>query len=282
MLENTQNCTQTDDEISLIDLFSVLIRYRKLIVAGTFSVAFLTGLYLFVLPKIVPSMNKATQTVYYTFDVEQLPRSLADQLQLNVKDSAVSCLQDAKIFAELNRKYNLFADSRLVSEESFNASVRAILDEKKSFVVEPQDNTRNVKKSANEINLVCSVSANRAKILDEFMADLVAQTERHLEDLILPKVQRLQETSAAIVEKYGFEASSSSSSSSSSLLRYGDILADSMLVLNNNAHFIYQADDKSGGGHYRKSSRQTLRGAQKSLLSRFSLRSSFWFLLPSL
>jgi hypothetical protein len=35
-------------------------------------------------------------------------------------------------------------------------------------------------------------------------------------------------------------------------LRYGDILADSMLVLNNNAHFIYQADDKSGGGALQK------------------------------
>ena len=41
MENQIENNTNNEDEISLIDLFAVLIRYRKLIVIGTLVVSFL-------------------------------------------------------------------------------------------------------------------------------------------------------------------------------------------------------------------------------------------------
>ena len=48
-IENTTSLAE-DDEISLIDLFSVLIRYRMMIIIGSAIVFVLTALYRFIMP----------------------------------------------------------------------------------------------------------------------------------------------------------------------------------------------------------------------------------------
>ena len=76
-IENNQNL---DEEISLIDLFAVLLRYRKLIIIGTLVVTFLAGLYLFVLPKLLPDTDKKTSVVVYDIAVNRLPLTVERQL----------------------------------------------------------------------------------------------------------------------------------------------------------------------------------------------------------
>ena len=66
MTEQYEN--NNEDEISLIDLFAVLVRYRKLVVIGTLAVALAAFAWLFVLPKFVPSLNKKTLTISYALN----------------------------------------------------------------------------------------------------------------------------------------------------------------------------------------------------------------------
>ena len=55
-----------DDEISLIDLFAVLIKYRFMICFGTIIAALVVGAYLFVWPKFakIESVNKEVKIIY--------------------------------------------------------------------------------------------------------------------------------------------------------------------------------------------------------------------------
>ena len=70
----------SEDEISLLDLFAVLIRYRKLIVLGTLIVSFLAGLYLFAVPLIFKKANTQKAKVAYTVSVRAIPLSIATKL----------------------------------------------------------------------------------------------------------------------------------------------------------------------------------------------------------
>ena len=65
-MENIETTYNDEEEISLIDLFAVLIRFRKMIVLGTIIVTFLAGLYLFLLPKIIPAFNNKNVSVIVT------------------------------------------------------------------------------------------------------------------------------------------------------------------------------------------------------------------------
>lgn len=79
-MNSIENNYNGEEEISLIDLFAVLLRFRKMIILGTIIVTFISGLYVFVLPKYVPSLNKKNVNVTYTVEVKTFPRTITKGL----------------------------------------------------------------------------------------------------------------------------------------------------------------------------------------------------------
>ncbi len=114
-----------DEEISLIDLLAVLIRYRKMIVWGTVAVAVLAFSYLFLLPKVMPSKaSSAVEVSYYIHQSE--PPALWYKLNPTTTttttttggllNNAVSYLNDPMVLINKNKQINI-----LFNEESLAA-----------------------------------------------------------------------------------------------------------------------------------------------------------------
>ncbi|MEE1181059.1 MAG: hypothetical protein UHY90_02305, partial [Treponema sp.] len=73
MENNEVKTAAEDEEISLIDLFSVLLRYRKFIIAFTGIVTVLAGLFLFVLPVANKNFDKKQLEYNYIIRYDDFP-----------------------------------------------------------------------------------------------------------------------------------------------------------------------------------------------------------------
>src|SRR5574344_1370646 len=98
---STQN-TEQDDEISLVDLLAVIIRYRKLIIWGTVAVFAVVAFYYFALPQFIPSMKKKTLTATYTVYTYDVPASIKSNLSITTGGNYIN----SKLLERLqNRPY---------------------------------------------------------------------------------------------------------------------------------------------------------------------------------
>lgn len=171
MTEQYEN--NNEDEISLIDLFAVLVRYRKLVVIGTLAVALAAFAWLFVLPKFVPSLNKKTLTISYVLKTERLPASVFNATGYDVLKSAVDYMQDPAVISECQRDFHIFenAEQAVVggtfSVQSSNASDR--------------------------ITLLCKIPAEKENELNAFILELLKSTNSYIEDSAMQRINSLEE-----------------------------------------------------------------------------------------
>ena len=109
-----------EDEISLLDLLAVLIRYRKLIVLGTGIITVLAIIWLFIVPVFFKKLAKQNAKVEYTIAARSIPNSIAEKLPKgNEKDKAITPLYLATyinnrlpVIVEAVRKHDIFSDSK--------------------------------------------------------------------------------------------------------------------------------------------------------------------------
>ena len=128
-IEHNQN---PDEEISLIDLFAVLVRYRKLIVIGTILITFLAGLYLFIVPVAFPTLSNVKETITYTVVVNELPTSLDSEFfKGNAKQGlimglAMEELQNLSSFSALYKENPIFSTKDTLPEtaSSYNLMIQ--------------------------------------------------------------------------------------------------------------------------------------------------------------
>ena len=85
-MENQENIKE-NEEISIIDLLAVLIKYRKLIIIGTVIPTVVAALWLFVAKPIlktveIPEPETETKAVY-TIRLTHMPQKLYDELWRN-------------------------------------------------------------------------------------------------------------------------------------------------------------------------------------------------------
>lgn len=123
-----------DDEISLIDLFAVLIRYRKLVVCFTALITVLGGLYLFVLPKIAPSFDKKTVKVSYTIQAQDLSKTITDRFinkSFNILSTVDYYLKDPQFLAEQIKSVPIFGEVSKMNESDYNRFIINLISSKK-------------------------------------------------------------------------------------------------------------------------------------------------------
>lgn len=228
MTEQYEN--NNEDEISLIDLFAVLIRYRKLVVIGTLAVALAAFAWLFVLPKFVPSLDSGKQTVIYDVKTERLPPSLYSMIDYDILTSAISYMQNASVIADTQKGFSVIADEKKFSSEKlYNLAIKQAIDSK-VFLVKESDIPGN-------ITVACTISSAPEKYesLKSFMQKLAKVTSDYIEKSLMPEINLLEKNADSFIEMYGNAttaasksgaSSASKSGASSASVNYADISAD--------------------------------------------------------
>lgn len=134
-IENTTSVAE-DDEISLIDLFSVLIRYRMMIIIGSAIVFVLTALYLFIMPLVFPKTMKRESTVKYSISVTTVPGTISRELPgkiSNLKSVLNAEFTDPVFLVKEMRKNNPYQNenAKELTDFQFNKFIQDLQKEKK-------------------------------------------------------------------------------------------------------------------------------------------------------
>lgn len=199
MENQIENNTNNEDEISLIDLFAVLIRYRKLIIIGTLVVTVLAGLYLFVLPMVVPSSSKKVSAVTYSIAVNRLPLTIERQLPNPVGGSNLisglfmSNVRNIPFFASVYKDHMfLSTDGKLPeSDADFNLMVQEILEKKKVVM-------QNGPLGAS-VEIVVEVPDANIDKVGPFISDLVMRSNADLSRYMIPQLEGLRKTTSETI-----------------------------------------------------------------------------------
>lgn len=186
-----------DDEISLIDLFSVLIKHRFLIIAGTVIVAALCIFYLFFFPKINKSADKHAVTIEYTYQINSLPLALEKELGYNdQKQKVVVSLANYQLtsltfLADKVKQYNPFdADFSKMTSYQYNRYVQNLTTNKKySVEISPMQTSLTVK---------LTVPENNISVSNQFLQDMVNQTNAEIENFLFPKLDSIEKSASAV------------------------------------------------------------------------------------
>lgn len=198
-----ENNTQLaeDDEISLIDLFSVLIKHRFMIIAGTIAVAFLGVFYFFGLPKLMKSADKHEVTIEYTYQIDSLPPSIEQQLGFNdqrqkiVVSLANYNMSRLTFLAQEVKKYNPFGvDLDEMTPYQYNGFIQGLV-KNKMFKVE-------ISPMQTELKVTITVPETNVAVANQMLADMANDTTKEIENYLFPKIDAIDkaaEDSLALV-----------------------------------------------------------------------------------
>lgn len=131
---------QNEEEISLIDLFAVIIKYRKMIIFGTIAAGIIGIAALFVMPKLFPSFNNKEITATYSVKVTPLPRNISSGLAAlginnNFEKTLTSSFINLPFIASEYKKFP-FTNKSFTSDVFFsNSIVEEIVKSKKLQIV---------------------------------------------------------------------------------------------------------------------------------------------------
>lgn len=216
MTEQYEN--NNEDEISLIDLFAVLVRYRKLVVIGTLAVALAAFAWLFVLPKFVPLLDSKKQTVIYDVKTERLPPSLYLMINYNILTSAISYMKDVSVIADAQKEFSVIVDEKKFSSEKlYNLAVEQTVDHG-IFLVKNSNIPGN-------ITVACTISnaPEKYEFLKSFMQKLAKVTSDYIEKSLMPEINLLEKNADSFIEMYG---NATTAASKSVTVNYADISAE--------------------------------------------------------
>ena len=239
MTEQYEN--NNEDEISLIDLFAVLIRYRKLIVIGTLAVALAAFAWLFVLPKFVPSLNKKTLTISYALKTERLPASVLPFVNnYSILWTAINYMKDVRVLADVQREFSIFADEKKASSVSaYNKQIQDAIDKEK-FVVKTSP-------IVDTIAVILKIPVEKKEFADDFIKKIAKMASDYIETDLMPEIDTLEDNADRILEKYGemglSEKKASASASASASVNYADISSDIKSFKTKHDEFVKSLDD---------------------------------------
>lgn len=186
-IENT-NANTADDEISLIDLFSVLIRHRMMIIIGSAAVFFLAAVYLFVIPALFPKAMKREITVEYNVNVASVP-VFASQLPGRLQSmKSVTCgeVTDTVFLVKELKKNNPFisSDAKPMEDLQFNRYVQELLKDKKI--------TARGAPIRDEIIITLKIPEENLETATKMIDSMVSEINSNVESAFLLEVNKLK------------------------------------------------------------------------------------------
>jgi hypothetical protein len=134
---DNSGCVERDgDEISLVDLFAVLIRYRKIVIGVPVLVTLLAAAYLFLLPLTGVLEDKDDYLVRISVPVQPIPDILKGTIPFNTENALGAYLSSIQVHAA---DYGTFFADDVKSFDSveLNTFIRdVVLKERFSFTFE--------------------------------------------------------------------------------------------------------------------------------------------------
>ena len=210
-IENTT--IAEEDEISLIDLFSVLIKHRFMIIAGTIAVGVIGIAYLFLLPILMKSTDKHAVTIEYTYQIDSLPLALEQELGFNDQKQKVIVslasynMNRLTLLADEVKKYNPFgAELDEMTPYAYNRYIQTLSKEKKYTVT--------ISPMQTELIVTLTVPENNISQASLMVNDIVSNTVTEIENYIFPKIDAIEK---ATNDSLSFVDSGDSSTSTQKL-----------------------------------------------------------------
>ena len=182
----------TEEEVSLIDLLAVCLRYRKLIFIGTLAVTLLAGLWLFVAPVVFKSklQKPDTFTITYRIKTQNPPNAVMSSVAggTNVANLASNQLNSLQFICEQNRIDPLFGANNKTGYE-YNNAVNSAVKSKKFSVGKVYLGTK--------FDINCTVKEKEIPLLDSFVKNSLKVVNDDLEAFILPELKAMMEIKTA-------------------------------------------------------------------------------------
>ena len=131
---------QNEEEISLIDLLAVIIKYRKMIIFGTIAAGIIGIAAIFVMPKLFPSFDNKEITATYTVKVTPLPSNISSALAAlginnNFENVLTSSFINLPFIASEYKKFHITKKSFTSDVFFSNSIVEEIVKSKKLQIV---------------------------------------------------------------------------------------------------------------------------------------------------
>ena len=223
-MENIEKTYNDDEEISLIDLFAVLLRFRKLIILGTLIVTLLAGLYLFVLPKLVPSFNNKNVNVTYTVEVKTFPRTISKGLSdlgisYDFENNLTYAFKNCPTIAKEYKKNPFMGDDFPKDSRQYNYFIKELVNTKKISIAS------NIGSS---YSLNFEVPEEGLETLDNFVKGYLTILNEGVRNKTYDSMVELEKKTRESLKEIS-STSSSKSASSSSAISFSDAATEQVL-----------------------------------------------------
>lgn len=181
-MENLEDNYKNEDEISLLDLLSVFVKYRKLIIWGTVVFALLVSIFLFFLSK---SSDNQEQLYLIDYNITVYPNMsiFSNIVSFDIVDDTNNKLNDKKLISEINKNI-------LVFDYDFNSSNFDVL-EYNQFILELfNDKEYLTELSKTKNNFLLSIKTINPENSDLFVNELINVVNNEYREFLLPLIQK--------------------------------------------------------------------------------------------
>lgn len=242
MENNEVKTAAEDEEISLIDLFSVLLRYRKFIIAFTAIVTVLAGLFLFVLPVANKNFDKKQLEYNYIIRYDDFPAkvkkyatSTSTSTSTSIIDAAaVEEMKNPAVFAAEYKANPFLKDTdKFATELEYNSFIYGLLK------TGSKDVSIESSKFSNTISIKLLVPAKKGDTADKFVKSLVSRVDNSLAGYYITKLQDSLKDVNSSIDSYKGNAETS--------LSYQELVSEGRslnIYLSTFKGFLTLSDDK--------------------------------------
>lgn len=181
-MENLEDNYKNEDEISLLDLLSVFVKYRKLIIWGTVVFALLVSIFLFFLSK---SSDNQDQLYLIDYNINIYPNMdiFKSIVSFDIIDDTNNKLNNKKLISEINKNI-------LVFDYDFNSSNFDVL-EYNQFILELfNDKEYLAELSKTKNNFLLSIKTINPENSDLFVNELINVVNNEYREFLLPLIQK--------------------------------------------------------------------------------------------
>ena len=181
-MENSEDNYKNEDEISLLDLLSVFVKYRKLIIWGTVVFALLVSIFLFFLSK---SSDNQDQLYLIDYNINIYPNMdiFKSIVSFDIIDDTNNKLNYKKLISEINKNI-------LVFDYDFNSSNFDVL-EYNQFILELfNDKEYLAELSKTKNNFLLSIKTINPENSDLFVNELINVVNNEYREFLLPLIQK--------------------------------------------------------------------------------------------
>ena len=177
-MENCEN--KVNEEITLVDLFSVFIRYRKLIILGTIILSIL-GIFCFNLISKYNQNSNMTYSAEYIIPFKINKNYINGLIDYDFANDSVLKFKTIGTVANINKEFNMLNYSFI--NEQFNQ-----LDYNKFIYDVVENKIYDVKLNPTKSAIVLSVKTNSIEAAEKFVKTLVDNLNKQYYDYLLPLV----------------------------------------------------------------------------------------------